>query len=66
MKRFKESLKEEEKQAIKRIEAATPKSERKVVVNKTKLDLQSQRAQKVGVFPLASCGVNGVWCGVVW
>lgn len=40
-------MKEEEKLAIKRVEVSAPKSERKVAVNKTKLDLQTKRGAKV-------------------
>ena len=47
IKRFKENLKEEEKLAIKGIESSTAKSERKMAVNKAKLDLQSKRGEKV-------------------
>lgn len=48
MKRFKENLKEEEKLAVKRVELSAPKREqRRMAVNKTKLDLQSKRTDKV-------------------
>ena len=47
MKRFKDNLKEEEKLAIKRVEVSATKSERKVAVNKTKLELHTKRGAKV-------------------
>jgi hypothetical protein len=43
LKKFKDHLKEEEKAALKRIS----KSQRKEAVNRTKLELQSKRAEKV-------------------
>lgn len=47
MKRFKENLKEEEKLAVKRVEVSSAKSERKVAVNRSKLELQYKRVEKV-------------------
>lgn len=47
MKRFKENLKEEEKLALKRAEVTANKANRKVAVNKAKLDLQTKRIEKV-------------------
>ncbi len=52
MKRFKENLKEEEKLAVKRVEVSSAKSERKVAVNRSKLELQYKRVEKVsGIAP---------------
>ena len=51
MKRFKENLKEEEKLALKRAEVTANKADRKVAVNKAKLELQTKRIEKV----------RGVW-----
>lgn len=57
MKRFKENLKEEEKLALKRVElSGAPKSERKVALNKTKLDLHSKREAKVWTILVRSSG----------
>lgn len=47
LKRFKENLKEEEKLALKRAEVSANKANRKVIVNKTKLDLHTKRQEKV-------------------
>ncbi len=46
-KRFKDNLKEEEKLAVRKVEVSVSKADKKVVMNQTKLELQSKRTQKV-------------------
>lgn len=54
MKKFKEQLKDEEKTAVRRVESSATRADRKMAVNKAKLELQSRRAEKVKIAIIAS------------